>query len=296
MPSDSLLYYEHKMGLTYAQIAQKHKLNPDSVRGRVNRHRRRADVSPLIAEHGAPLTLPPGDYAVAGDFQIPTHNQHFVERLLLVARQRLRRPRQLILAGDFINADAFSSYESDVSPPAFATEVAAARRVLDQMLEVFDRVYWLWGNHERRLGRRTNGALRPSHLWAMVGGDTRVSPSIWGHCVVQSRHGTSWRITHASEYSVNQLAVADMMAQKYQMNIISHHEHHLAIGFDRFKRYVIVNNGGLFDQDSMAYAVLDDSKRPRMQNGFTLLLDGFPEVYGPAPFTNWARVFEKGKK
>lgn len=291
MPSDADLYREHAVvGLTYRQIADLHRLSADSVRSRISRYRRRVEQSRLVLELGAPLVLPPGDYAVAGDFQIPTHNDHFVERLLLVARKTLRPPRVLVLAGDLINADAFSDYESAVSLPSFSEETAAARAVLARLLSVFQWIYWLWGNHERRLGKRTGGALTPRHLWAMVGADPRVVPSAWGHCVIRNRHGHDWRVTHASEYSVNQLTVADQLAQKFQMNIISHHEHHLAVGFDRFKRYVIINNGGLFDQRDMAYAVLDDTKRPRMQNGFTVLHDGFPKIYGPAPFTDWRAV------
>jgi len=154
----------------------------------------------------------------------------------------------------------------------------------------------LWGNHERRVGKRTRAALQPRHLWALLSHDKRVAVSVWGHCIIENPHGNDWRITHGSEYSVNQLTVADMLAQKYQQNIISHHEHHLAMGWDRYKRYVLVNNGGLFEQSDMPYVVLDDNKRPRMQNGFTVLSWGYPTVYGPEPFTNWARVLQPARR
>lgn len=296
MPSDKQLYEDHKRyGWTDKVLAERYGLNPDSVRGRISRYRRQHVVTRLENTHGKPWALPPGEYVVTGDYQIDTHDAHFVERMLAVSAQ-LARPRSLIIAGDFINADAFSTYDTDVSLSSFDAEVSAGRAVFAQLLSVFGRVYWLWGNHERRVGKRTRAALQPRHLWALMGADKRVEVSVWGHCVIENDNGHDWRITHGSEYSVNQLTVADMLAQKYQQNIISHHEHHLAVGWDRFKRYVIVNNGGLFEQADMPYVVLDDSKRPRMQNGFTVLSWGYPQVYGPEPFTNWARVLKPARR
>jgi len=87
---------------------------------------------------------------------------------------------------------------------------------------------------------------------------------------------------------VNQLVVADQLAQKYQMHIIQHHEHHCAMGWDRYGRYVVVNNGGLFRPDVMAYAVMDDSKSPAMKRGFTLLRGGTPYLFSDEPFTDWS--------
>jgi len=113
--------------------------------------------------------------------------------------------------------------------------------------------------------------------------------SVWGWCIIKSRtEGVpDWRVTHSRNYSVNQLTVADQLALKHQQNVISHHEHHLAKGWDRFGRYVIVNNGGLYDQSKLAYATLDDSKGAAMVPGFTALKDDVPIVFGKFPFTDW---------
>lgn len=292
MPSDRELFEAHRAhGWDYRTLADIYDLSADSVRGRVGRYRRQHVQTRLEREQGRPLLLPPGEYVITGDYQIDTHDAHFVERMLAVSAQ-LARPRALIIAGDFINADAFSTYDSDVGLSPFGDEVEAGRAVFARLLSVFGRVVWLMGNHERRVGKRTRTALQPRHLWALLSYDPRVEVSPWGHCVIENPDGHDWRITHGSDYSINQLTVADQMAQKYQQNIISHHEHHLAIGWDRYKRYVIVNNGGLFEQANMPYVVLDDSKRPAMQNGFTVLSWGYPTVYGPEPFTNWARVLK----
>jgi hypothetical protein len=51
--------------------------------------------------------------------------------------------------------------------------------------------------------------------------------------------------------------------------------------------------GTLFEQSNMPYVMLDDSKHANMQNGFTVLSWGYPQVYGPEPFTNWGRVLKQ---
>ena len=115
--------------------------------------------------------------------------------------------------------------------------------------------------------------------------DSELKSSNYGYCLVETETGT-WRVTHAKNYSVTQLNVADFLAQKHQQHIINHHEHHLAKGWDRYKRHVIINNGGCFDVEKMAYVQLDDSKMPNMTKGFTMLRDGFPYVFGEHPYTN----------
>jgi hypothetical protein len=44
----------------------------------------------------------------------------------------------------------------------------------------------------------------------------------------------------------------------------------------------------------MAYAMLDDSKSPNMANGFTVLRDGYAEVFGPDGFTDWRGALDAG--
>lgn len=296
MPSDKELYTRHETeGLDYSTLAREYGLSPDSVRGRIGRYRRANIVTRLEQRVGKPLALPPGEYVITGDYQINTHSESFVERMLIIAR-RLRRPRKLIIAGDFINADAFSAYDADIPLASFDDEVVAARAVFVKLLAVFDNIYWLMGNHERRLSRRSRAAIQPRHLLAILSGSPRVTVSNWGYCEIENPNGHTWRVTHGSEYSVNQLTVGDMLALKHQQNIICHHQHHCAIGWDRYKRYVIIDNGGLFEQDEMSYAVLDDNKRPNMQNGFTVLSDGYPTLYSQPPFTNWGKLLKGARR
>jgi len=112
--------------------------------------------------------------------------------------------------------------------------------------------------------------------------------SVYGWCNIETPTGL-WRVTHPKNYGINQLSVAEALAQKHQCHVITHHEHHAAIGHDRYKRFVIVNNGALVDDRKLAYVQLDDSKSAGMAKAFTLLRNGHPHLLANSPMTDWTR-------
>ncbi len=271
-----------QLGITY-----------DAFHGRLWRASRNAGDRPDLFDrggaksHGAPLRIS-GDCVVTGDWQLPTTNYDFTALPMAIGEKYLTGERTLIIAGDFINADAFSTYDSDLPTPAFEQELAAAEWLIAEMLTVFDKIYWIAGNHERRFGKRTHSALNMNHLKRLIRDDPRLIVSNWGHMVVETATG-EWRITHGRNYSVNTLTVASELAQKFQQHIIGHHQHHIGMSYDRFGRYILVDNGGIFAPNQMDYAILDDSKSPAMKVGFTLLQNGVATLFGAHPFTDWQR-------
>lgn len=301
MATDDLLYDAYQQGMSYADLAAQYRLSASSVRGRVSRARRKrlerelADLRARViqledplrgVDLGQPLRLK-GDFIIVGDVHCNTVRGDFFRRPLQIADRHLTRPRQLVIAGDLVNADAWSDYEPRFSTPSWSSEVSAARYFLDTYLKVFDQVYILMGNHDLRPSKRTHYALTPDLIMRMVSADERITVSAWGHCIIDSPSG-EWRVTHGSEYSVNQLVVVAQLADKYHQHIIGHHQHHLAVGWSRFGHYVLIDNGGLFDQRQLAYVQMDDNKKPTMKNGFTMLRGGIPYVFGDAPFTDWS--------
>lgn len=310
MATDGELFNEHQEGRTYHQIAQAHGLSKDSVRSRVSRYAREQIVqlerenrelkAQLAARDeedlfghdlGKPWRLD-GDWIVCGDVHLNTVKKGFMLRPLQIAERMLTGTRRLLITGDFLNADAWSDYPTIYPLPPFKRELQAARYFFDVYLDVFDEIWVTQGNHDRRVQKNSKNAISPEDLMRMVTHDPRIKVSHWGHAVIDSPSG-EWRATHGSEFSVQTLSVADQLAQKYKQHIISHHQHHCSIGWDRFKRYVIIDNGGLFDEDSLAYVMLDDNKRPRMANGFTALVGGTPYLFGASPLTNWEFWIDK---
>ena len=279
-------------GQSQDAFAQTIGVTKKAIECKLWRARKAKKIEPLPqlfrgADFGEPFDLE-GDFVIIGDVHAPFTDYDFATLPALIGKKHLRKPRKLIIAGDFFDMGLFSRYDDIVARPAWAYEREACKHLLDQWLQVFDEIYMVMGNHDRRLQKFTAGAFETTDLLAMVyGGSKRVKMSNFGWCTVTSG-GVPYRITHPANYSINQLTVASDLANKYQTNIISHHEHHVAKGWDRYKNYVIVNNGGLFDASQFDYVVLDDKRSSGMEQSFVLLKDGYAHLLGNEPFTDWS--------
>ena len=257
----------------------------DAMHGKLWRAKLNITPRPELFQHvvGEPLRLS-GDWIVLGDVQLPTTDYDFAILPAAIAKRHLSKPRQLLIVGDMMNMDSFSSYENEISLPGFRQEVESARVLLMEWFKVFDRIVWCPGNHERRLSRNTHGALLMHDLAMLI--NARVETTDLDHVIIDTSHG-QYRAVHGSDYSINQLSIADSLVSKYRQHIISFHEHHLAQGYDRYGHNIVINGGGLFNQWYMAYTRLNTSKKANMKQGFVMLKDGYPYLFGKEPFTRW---------
>lgn len=235
-------------------------------------------------EIGLPWMLS-GDWMVVGDVHVPTTRYGFADLLAEVAQLHLQPPRKLLIAGDMFNMDSFSNYAAVVSQPSWAEEQKAARTLLTHWLETFDEIRLILGNHERRLQKWLAGQFSEEDFRGLIYSNPKFQLSNFGWCAINSG-GVPWRVTHPKNYSVNQLNVAETISWKHQANVISFHEHHLSVGWDRFKRFVIVNGGSLIDP-RVPYKYLDDNKAAEFAPGFVMLKNGTPYLFGNPPFTDW---------
>ena len=313
MASDQQLLAEYIRHKSYRAVAEMFSLDEDGVRGRVGREIRKQEkavkkdqseleqlrhenalLKAMLEEReeddlfghtiGTPFVID-GDTIIAGDIHCNTVNRGFMRRPLDIGVQYLDRPRRFVVAGDLLNADAFGGYEPTYPSPSFAKEIAAARAFFELYLTVFDEIYVFPGNHDLRPTRKSHAAIDFHMVMKIISHEPRIKVSHIGHMLVNTPQGT-YRVTHGSEYSVNQLVVAEGLAHKHRQHIISHHEHHASVGMDRYKNWILVNGGGLFDSDSLAYTKIEDNKKPNMANGFTMLKNGYPYLFTDK-MTDW---------
>lgn len=291
IPDKALLELNQK-GKTFDELAEMLGVTRGIVAGRIYRYKqslRKNGIEPnpglFNINIGHPFELA-GDWMVVGDVHVPCTDYDFASLMPLVAKKQ--RIKNLLVAGDLYSMDAFSTYPKRIDHATWHQEKAAAIQLMAEWTRAFDRVVLLMGNHERRLEKFAEGAFDAEDVFAELKGSGKVEASNFGWCTIKTKTGM-WRATHQRNYSINQLVVVDQLAHKYQMNIIGHHEHHLAIGWDRYKNYIVINNGGLFDVTKMAYVNMDDSKSSGMAKGFTMLKNGHPHVFGESPFTDWNR-------
>lgn len=153
---------------------------------------------------------------------------------------------------------------------------------------VFDLIVYSDGNHDDWLARFTGGEMGIQDIAYLVGGGDRMMVSEYDYVNVNMPTG-KWMFTHSKRYSKDPLKTANELATYYQCNIIRPHEHHAGISVDKTGRYMIVDNGGLFRHESMAYVGRRTMGLPKMVRAFTLMRDGFPNLLMPHPFTDWSR-------
>jgi len=227
-----------------------------------------------------------GDWMIVSDVHAPCTNYDLAQLVTAIAERHLPNCQGLIVAGDFLNADAFSNYKNLIKLPSWPKEIEAAKHLITMWLETFGRIVWLMGNHEHRKLSADGGETTVEQLHDLVWQDDRVTISSLDRCYINTSNG-KWLIAHGANYSRNQLVNPSQYAIKYQCNVISGHEHHLAIGQDLYKRYTVVNNGGLFDPHKLAYVRLKTTTSPEMAPGFTMLRNGFAHVFGEDHYTDW---------
>jgi predicted phosphodiesterase len=279
------LYALNSGGVPYCDLQKKYHLTHGQISGAIDRYKQAKNRPQVYL--GEPLKLV-GDYVIVGDVHIPCTNWGIADLVGRVAEKT--DVRRLIIAGDFLNQDAFSCYPKNVKLPSWTEERDAARVLIRDWAEVFDEIIFTMGNHDRRLEKWSGGEFPGEDIFGILTmGNKKCKFSEYGYCMVNSG-GVSWRVTHPKNYGRNQLVVASDLANKYSCNVWSLHEHHLSLGYDVYGKYICVNGGGLYDPDKMAYVCLDDSRSAGMIPGFGMLKDGVPTLYGKEPFTDWGRV------
>jgi hypothetical protein len=278
-------------GLDCGQIARREGQTTDYIRSklaRYNLHWRKEQPKEFhVIDLGKPLELN-GDAVVVGDLHLPTLDYEFAIRAGDVAKKQLPEGhRRLIIGGDCFNMEPFSTYPRVTRLTGWHEERDAARIIFAEWLKVFDEIYVIMGNHDRRMQKWSGGELDETDIFGMVLSNPRLTVSNWGWLTMQTKTGL-WRITHSSEYSINAGTVGSELAHKFQMHIISHHQHHANAGLDRYKRYATIDNGCMADFSQFAYVQLDDNKKANMTNAFTLLKDGVGHLLWKHPaLTDW---------
>lgn len=304
MPKDTLLLAEFRQGLNYSELAAKYILNRDSVRARVNRAMRAAIEPPRYSFTGVEppqtmgqpvfdgqLCLTADELMIAGDIHVPSTNYPLLQSMVDVAQKHMAEPRALLICGDLSNGDQDTHHAPLAPTISRQNELRQLEALMGWLLLTFDTIYLTPGNHLRH---RLMNALKadigadqvvrlfvpPEHL-------RRVTFS-WYDEVHVTSGGEDYVIAHQYQYRQTKLSIANDLAQKYQKNVICFHQHHTAIGRDKYNHHTIIDCGGLHDQTMMGYVNLVPSTLPRMNNGYVYLRDGTANLLTPyRTFTDW---------
>jgi hypothetical protein len=284
-PEDSLYLQMASRGMSNRAIGRALNVDEKTVRNGLKRAGYKRHLVPLdLSDRFAfnldkPITITDDKVAISADWHIPLYDPAYVNSFIEAARER--ECRTLIAAGDFFNFDALSSYDPKQAEAGLEGELGEGAAVMRVLLESFDRIVYLWGNHDARLHRALGFAIQFKEAMKLVFGNLgsealdRIEFSNLDHCWVKQNDGRDWYICHPANYTRIPLSTARVLAAKLNANVITAHSHHCAVGYATDGEKVVAEIGGLFDRTKTAY-LQRTTTFPTWAQGFAILENGQP--------------------
>lgn len=240
---------------------------------------------PLAPTAFEPLVLPYRDCLLWCDVHVPYHlNEAMAASLRSAVSNNLRR---IIIAGDFMDThwgSKFISWKTKaVHHESIREEFAIAQAIFAILLDTFEEVIIIPGNHDGgRWQRFTNGAVDFELLCSFMGGwkvdekPDKLTIGMNRSLVLEGSPWGDWRITHPRKARKVPLSLAEELAAKYGMNILTAHQHHLGSRMHRHLPYICCDGGHLQDASITDYKQEVDDAHANWVAGWVELVDGWP--------------------
>lgn len=273
-------------GLTNYEIAARLDVDESSVR-RGLRKARLLKPLPETVESPSFLDQPirhSGAIAVSADWHIPLVDWAYANTFLDHCAEE--DVKTLAIAGDFFNHDALSAYDYKQASADLATELSEATHIMRELVSQFDKIIFVWGNHDARFHKALQYQLSFSASMRMCFGELgeealeKIQFSNLDHFYVDTPGSVTY-VCHPKNYTSSPLTTARKLAAKVECNVITAHSHHAAMGFDVSGRHVCVEAGGLFDASRTAY-LQRSTTFPTWKQGYSLIsAEGHISMYTP---------------
>jgi len=253
-----------------SELARKYKVSERTIR----RWRKKAKESipaPTTKVYDDFVTVESDKVMVIGDIEIPFHSTDTLEMACALARKY--ELDTLIINGDLVALDCFSTWVRNTAYKlTFKNEIEPALEILKIFLTIFNQIYIVTGNHERRLARKLDGEITIGEFFSNISG---VTFSEYSYCILNSG-GEEILVCHQDNYSKQPLAVSRELASIYHKHIIAGHTHHLAQGYDKSGKYWVVDGGCCRDTKYTEYKSIRVNTFPKWNNGVVMVINGSP--------------------
>lgn len=234
------------------------------------------------------------DMMITADWHIPVYDPDYVNAM--IRRARAEGLTTLAIAGDFFNFDSLSAYDPKQDDANLGREYSESIAVMRVILETFDHIVYVWGNHDARFHRALGYAMQFSaamkmvfgalgkealerisftnldHFWIGVGKPTFSKDEVELEQDMWLPHNR-WYICHPKNYTRTPLSTARKLAAKYNANVATAHSHHCAVGYAEDGEKMVAECGGLFDRHKTKY-LQRSTTHPTWQQGFGWLKGG----------------------
>lgn len=235
-----------------------------------------------------PVVIEDDAVAITADWHVPITDIPYVNRFIESSREH--GIKTLLIAGDFFNFDAISRFDEHQEDAGLEKELAAGEFLMRTLLETFDSIYYIWGNHDARLHKALGFAIQFKNAMRLVFGSLgvealeRITFSNLDHAWVKQTDGREWYVCHPQSYNRTPLSTARALAAKMNANVITAHSHHCAIGYAVDGERIVAEAGGLFDRHQTAY-LQRTTTHPNWAQGFCLLKSGEPIILDSPGFS-----------
>lgn len=230
-----------------------------------------------------PLVRAAEDVMVTCDWHVPLHDASLANAMVNVALEN--NIKKLIIGGDFFNMESFSHFLPHQPEAEFEREKYEGNYIMKALLQTFEEIDFIWGNHDFRITRFLGykHSFVECMKWVLSELDddemARIRFSDLDHMYLQTAD-RRFRICHPRNFSTNPLSVGRDLALKHGCSIITAHSHHLAMGFAKDGRSIVIEGGGLYSPEHTEY-IQKTSKHHSWVPGFTMFKESVPTLFGP---------------
>jgi len=225
-----------------------------------------------------------GNIMLTADWHIPLYDPSYVNNMLRTAKRE--DIKTLCIGGDFFNFDALSQYEPKQEDAGLEGELEEGIAVMRVLLETFDQVFYLWGNHDARMHKALGFAIRFREAMKLVFGGVgsdaldKITFTNLDHMWIHGHGEDPWYVCHPRTYSRAPLSGATKLAAKTNSHVACAHSHHCAVGYAVNGKHMVAELGGLFDYHKTAY-LQRSTTFPTWQQGYGWLKDGTFNLTSP---------------
>lgn len=224
------------------------------------------------------ITLPMDNYVISCDYHSPYHSEFWVNHALAMA-DRFKIKKHIII-GDLFDFASLKHWAIDDggSKRDLDEEIAQTNPVI-KALDYFDENILVCGNHERRVGMKTDSIIQARHLFGLYGEgiwNKKFKYSVYDKLFIEpeKKEDEGWMVVHPRSYSQISTSVAKRLAEKFHRNILNAHGHFVGMTYDRSGKFLAIDLGGMFDTKKIDYINLQTTTHPNWRNGFGMFYNG----------------------
>lgn len=219
------------------------------------------------------------NFIVIGDLHIPQQDDKVIDAV--INDGITCQIPNLVINGDFSNSDVFSEFARKQTNASWELEKNECRRVMHKFQCAFENIFFILGNHDARLLRKTNYSFKLDDLLRILVNDydpNQIIATEYDHILVND----NWLICHPHEYSRIAGSKAKQMGEKYGRNTIVGHSHILShtINGSNGDCSHYLDGGCALDFDRVEYEVMNTSTFTKWAQGYIKVVNGYPVVQG----------------